>query len=79
MFNTRGERAGPQRRMKQVDKLLIGMNAMRTNELARGVLTSDLHGGCGPKLTDGFYTNTIGRPGFNCRPPATAILKTNDA
>jgi len=54
VFNTSGERAGPQRRMKQVDKLLIGMNAMRTNELARGVLTSDLHGGCGPKLTHGL-------------------------
>ena len=59
-----------------MSKLLNGMNAGALNTVA---LTSDLHGGCGPKLTDGFYTNTIGRPGFNCRPPATAILKTNDA
>ena len=35
---------------KQVDSLLNGMT--RRREPAR--LTSDLHGGCGPKLTHGF-------------------------
>jgi len=56
--------------MKQVSKLLNGMNVLRTSKLARGVLTSDLHGGCGPKLTHGFYINTIGWPGYTAgRPP----------
>ena len=66
---TGGGRAGPQRR-KQMSKLLIGMNVRRENKLAPAVLTSDLHGGGGPKLTHGFYTNTMSGPEFTAaRPP----------
>jgi hypothetical protein len=58
--------------MKQVSKLLIGMNEVRQHR----VLTNDLHGGCGPKLTHGFYTNTIGWPGYTAgRPPRSANTK----
>lgn len=43
-----------------------------------GLLTSDLHGGCGPKLTHGFCVNTIGRPGYGAdRPPPPTKNKTH--
>jgi len=58
-----------------VSKLLNGMNVMRTSKLARDVLTSDLHGGCGPKLTDGFLHQTplAGRGTSAGRPPPPTL------
>ena len=37
----------------------------------RGVLTSDLHGGCGPKLTHGLLTEHHWQAGVRAGPPAT--------
>jgi len=39
---------------RQVSSLLNGMNGARIDQIRARVLTSDLHGGCGPKLTSGF-------------------------
>src|SRR6185369_8465699 len=41
----------------------------------RRVLTSDLHGGCGTKLTNGFETPMAGR--FTCRRPPPLQKRPN--
>ena len=46
---------------------------MNEEQTPSDVLTSDLHGGRGFKLTDGFHGNTNGRPKYV--PPPAAINK----
>ena len=47
---------------------------MNEEQTPSDVLTSDLHGGRGFKLTDGFKMNTNGRPKYV--PPPATITRT---